>query len=89
MSYKIGIMGATGAVGREIIEVLHDRKFPVESLRLYASERSAGKTIETPFGEITIENAGSADYSELDIAFFAISGGWSKENAKKATDAGC
>lgn len=89
MSYKIGIMGATGAVGREIIEVLHDRNFPVESLRLYASERSAGKTIETPFGEITIENAGSADYSQLDIAFFAISGGWSKENARKATDAGC
>ncbi|SFM47433.1 aspartate-semialdehyde dehydrogenase [Methanolobus profundi] len=89
MSYKVGIMGATGAVGREIIDVLHNRNFPVEQLRLFASVRSAGKTMETPFGEITIENADLADYSELDIAFFAISGGWSQENAEKATSAGC
>jgi aspartate-semialdehyde dehydrogenase len=89
MSYKVGIMGATGAVGREIIEVLHDRNFPVEKLRLFASVRSAGKVMETPFGEITIENADEADYSEMDIAFFAISGGWSQENAEKATSAGC
>ena len=82
-------MGATGAVGREIIEVLHNRNFPVEQLRLFASVRSAGKKMETPFGEITIENADLADYSEIDIAFFAISGGWSKENADKATSAGC
>jgi len=89
MSYKIAIMGATGAVGREIIEVLSNRKFPVEELKLYASQRSAGKVMETPFGKITIEDAEMADYSELDIAFFAISGSWSKANAKKATDAGC
>lgn len=89
MSYKIAIMGATGAVGREIIEVLSNRKFPVEELKLYASHRSAGKVMETPFGKITIEDADTADYSELDIAFFAISGSWSKANAKKATDAGC
>jgi len=82
-------MGATGAVGREIIEVLHDRNFPVEELRLFASERSAGKIIDTPFGAITIENADMADYSQLNIAFFAISGDWSKENADKATSAGC
>lgn len=89
MSYKIAIMGATGAVGREIIEVLSNRKFPVEELKLYASHRSTGKVIETPFGKITIKDADTADYSELDIAFFAISGSWSKANAKKATDAGC
>jgi len=89
MSYKVGIMGATGAVGREIIEVLYERNFPVEELRLFASERSAGKTIDTPFGAITIENADMADYSQLNIAFFAISGDWSKENAEKATSAGC
>lgn len=89
MNYKVGIMGATGAVGREIIEVLYNRNFPVEQLRLYASVRSAGKTMETPFGTITIENADEADYSELDIAFFAISGGWSQDNALKATQAGC
>jgi len=89
MSYKVGIMGATGAVGREVIDVLHNRDFPVEKLRLYASSRSAGKVMGTPYGEITIENADEADYSELDIAFFAISGEWSKANAEKATSAGC
>ncbi len=89
MSYKVGIMGATGAVGREVIDVLHNRNFPVEKLRLYASSRSAGKVMETPYGAITIENTDEADYSELDIAFFAISGDWSRANAEKATSAGC
>lgn len=82
-------MGATGMVGRELTKVLFDRNFPLESLRLYASSRSVGKKIQTPLEEITIENANNVDYSKLDIAFFAIGGGWPKENAKKATDAGC
>jgi len=86
---KVGILGATGMVGKELIRVLFDRKFPMESLRLYASERSVGKKIETPFGKIAVENADTADYSQLDIAFFAIGGGWPKENATKATAAGC
>ncbi len=89
MSYNVAIMGATGAVGREIMEVLFDRKFPVKELTLFASHRSAGKTLETPFGNITIENSDNADYTNIDIAFFAISGSWSKANAQKATDAGC
>jgi aspartate-semialdehyde dehydrogenase len=86
---RIGIMGATGMVGKEILEVLADRNFPISSLRLYASERSVGKKIKTNKGTITVENADTADYSELDIAFFAIGGGWPNENAKKATKAGC
>ncbi len=86
---RVGILGATGLVGRELLKVLFDRKFPVKSLRLYASERSVGKIIETPLGDITIENADTANYSELDLAFFAIGGGWAKENANKATSAGC
>jgi aspartate-semialdehyde dehydrogenase len=86
---RIGIMGATGMVGKEIIEVLFDRKFPMSKLRLYASERSVGKKIKTTMGAILVENADKADYSELDVAFFAIGGGWPKENARKATNAGC
>ncbi len=76
-------------VGKELLKVLFDRKFPIESLRLYASERSVGKKIETPLGEITVELADGADYSQLDMAFFAIGGGWPKENAPKAIAAGC
>lgn len=86
---KVGIMGATGAVGREIIAVLKDRNFPVGTLRVFASSRSAGKQMDTPYGHLTIENSDECDYSELDVMFFAISGEWSKENAKKATDEGC
>ena len=86
---KVGIFGATGMVGKELLKVLFDRKFPIETLRLYASERSKGKKIKTPLGEITVENADNADYSQLDMAFFAIGGGWPKENAPKANAANC
>ena len=86
---KVGILGATGMVGKELLKVLFDRKFPIGELRLYASERSAGEKVRTELGELTIENANTADYSQLDIAFFAIGGGWPKENAPKAIEAGC
>ena len=86
---RVGIMGATGMVGKELLKVLFDRKFPIGTLKLYASERSVGKKIKTPLGEITVELADTADYSQLDIAFFAIGGGWPTENAPKAKAAGC
>jgi len=76
-------------VGKELLKVLFDRKFPIGTLKVYASERSVGKKIKTPLGELTVELADTADYKELDIAFFAIGGGWPKENAPKATEAGC
>jgi aspartate-semialdehyde dehydrogenase len=86
---RIGIMGVTGMVGKELLKVLFDRNFPIETLKVYASSRSVGKKVQTPLGELTVENADEADYSQLDIAFFAIGGGWPKENAPKATAAGC
>ena len=86
---RVGIFGATGAVGKEIIKVLFDRNFPIKELRLFASEKSVGKKVETPVGKISLENANTADYSKLDVAFFAIGGGWPKENAPRATKAGC
>jgi aspartate-semialdehyde dehydrogenase len=86
---RVGIMGATGVVGQNLIDVLHKRNFPLKTLRLYASERSVGKVLDTPFGSIIVENADQVDYSQLDIAFFAIGGGWPKENAPRAKAAGC
>ena len=86
---RIGILGVTGMVGKELLKVLFNRKFPIETLKVYASERSVGKKVQTPLGELTVENADEADYSQLDVAFFAIGGGWPKENAPKATEAGC
>jgi len=86
---KVGIFGITGAVGQELLETLQKRNFPVESLRVFASERSVGKTFESTYGKLTVENANTADFAEFDLGLFAIGGGWPKEYAKKATDAGC
>jgi len=86
---KVGIFGITGAVGQELLKVIQDRDFPVESLRAFASERSVGKEFDSRYGRLIVENANTADFSEFDLAFFAIGGGWPKENARKATDSGC
>lgn len=85
---KIGVFGGTGLVGREIITILAQSHFPVTDLEVYAG-RSAGNTIETPFGDKTVADAHLADYSSLDLAFFAINSQFSLENALKATEQGC
>lgn len=55
LSFQVGIVGATGAVGEEIVGCLEKRGFAVSELKLFASARSAGKVKETPMGEVTIE----------------------------------
>ena len=85
---NVGIFGATGEVGQEIINVLDNLQFPVDRLFLYAG-KSAGKSIKTFFGEIVVKKADTADYSRLDLAFWAIGGDWSKANWEKAKDSGC
>ena len=69
--YNVGILGATGAVGREMMKVLLERDFPIDELRLLASARSAGKTL--PFGDrqITIQEATEDSFSGLDIVLGA------------------
>ena len=86
---RVGIFGATGMVGTEIIKVLENLEFPLTKLHLYASSKSCGKIIETKFGKITVENVDTADYNELDIAFWAIGGSWPKENLEKAQKSNC
>ena len=54
--YNVAILGATGAVGMEMLKVLQERDFPIQELRLLASSRSAGKVIETEkYGSVTIQ----------------------------------
>ena len=53
--HSVAIVGATGAVGIEMVKVLHNRRFPVATLKLLASARSASKKVTTPYGEKTIE----------------------------------
>ena len=69
--YRIGIMGATGAVGQEMIKVLGERNFPVEELRCLASSRSAGKVLSTPFGDVTVVETAADAFTGLDIVLGA------------------
>ncbi|MDD6920193.1 MAG: aspartate-semialdehyde dehydrogenase [Eubacteriales bacterium] len=71
MKYNLAILGATGAVGMEMINILAERNFPVDELRLLASSRSAGKKIDTPFGEITVIEATSNAFEGIDIVLGA------------------
>jgi aspartate-semialdehyde dehydrogenase len=68
--------------------LLAERNFPVETLRLFASARSAGRTIETAFGEVTVEDASAADYTGLDVVLFSAGGATSTELAPKVAASG-
>jgi aspartate-semialdehyde dehydrogenase len=88
MSVNTAIVGATGAVGREMLATLERRSFPVGSLRLIASERSAGSNVETMWGKVVVEDLASADPSGLDLALFSAGGDRSREHARRFVDAG-
>ena len=85
---NIGIVGATGLVGEMMRQLLMERNFPLASLRLFASERSAGKTIDFRGRSITVEDAATADYTGLDIVFFSAGGSTSEHLAPKVAAAG-
>ncbi|MBC3991880.1 aspartate-semialdehyde dehydrogenase [Streptomyces sp. AC563] len=85
---RIGIVGATGQVGGVMLGILAERGFPVEQLRLFASARSAGRTLPWQDTEITVEDAATADYSGLDIVLFSAGGATSKALAPKVAAAG-
>ncbi|AYV27757.1 Aspartate-semialdehyde dehydrogenase [Streptomyces sp. ADI95-16] len=85
---RVGIVGATGQVGGVMRGILAERKFPVDELRLFASARSAGSTLEWEGREITIEDASAADYSGLDIVLFSAGGATSRALAEKVASQG-
>ena len=81
---QVGIVGATGAVGLELVQVLKDRRFPVtpDTLHLFASERSKGKQIDTAFGALEVEEFSLEAARKMDILFLAVSGSFAKEYAR-------
>lgn len=85
---RIGIVGATGQVGGVVRGVLAERKFPVDQLRLFASARSAGSTLPWDGTEITVEDAGTADFTGLDIVIFSAGGATSRALAEKVAAQG-
>jgi len=87
--YVVAVVGATGAVGREMVDILTERKFPVSTLRLFASERSAGSTIDYKGDEITVELLTDSVFKGIDIALFSAGGSISKEFAPIAAKVGC
>ncbi len=88
MSYVVGIVGATGLVGGLMRSILEERNFPIASLRLFASARSAGTRTRWKDADIIVENAETADYAGLDLVFFSAGGATSKQLAPKVAAAG-
>ncbi|MFN2509345.1 MAG: aspartate-semialdehyde dehydrogenase [Chthoniobacterales bacterium] len=78
-SYKVAIVGATGAVGAELLDVLERRAFPVRKLRLLASARSAGKTLRFRAEDIPVEQLSDDSFAGIDVAFFSAGGDISRK----------
>ncbi len=87
--YIVAVVGATGAVGNEMIATLEQREFPVESLRLFASERSKGKSLEYQNRAVPVEVLTDKVFDGIDIALFSAGGDRSREFAPAAARAGC
>ena len=85
----VAVVGATGLVGRTMIAVLLERSFPIGTLRLLASARSAGTTVTVNGTEITVEEATPDSFEGIDIALFSAGGGTSKALAPEAAKRGC
>ncbi len=98
--YNVGVVGATGLVGREMVRMLEKQNFPVANLRLFASERSRGKTLKFKGKEIVVEQLTPSSFkvsssgekpslqARLDIALFSAGGSISKEYAPLAAQEG-
>ena len=87
--YNIAVVGATGNVGREILQILEQRKFPIDNIYLLASSRSKGKKIEFKEQEIVVEDLADFDFSKVHIGLFSPGGTVSAEYAPKAAKKGC
>ena len=84
----VAIVGATGAVGAEMIRCLEERNYPVGQLTLLASARSAGKKLKFKGEDVVIKELTKDSFKGIDVALFSAGGGISKEFARPAVDAG-
>jgi aspartate-semialdehyde dehydrogenase len=86
--YHIAVVGATGAVGAELLRVLERRNFPVSNLRALASARSAGKEVQFTNKAIMVEELGENSFDNIDIAFFSAGGETSRKFVPTARKGG-
>jgi aspartate-semialdehyde dehydrogenase len=87
-SYKVAMVGATGAVGETLLAILAEREFPISELVPLASERSAGEKITFDGKQVVVRNLADYDFDGVDIAFFSAGGSVSREHAPRAAAAG-
>ena len=87
-TFTVAVVGATGAVGQTMLAILQERRFPVGTLHVLASERSAGEQIEYVGRMITVQDLAGFDPSGIDFALFSAGGSISKEYAPKFVAAG-
>ena len=87
-SYKVAMVGATGAVGETLLAILAERDFPVSELVPLASERSAGGKLTFAGKELVVQLLDTYDFAGVDIAFFSAGGSVSREHAPRAAAAG-
>ena len=87
--YVVAVVGATGAVGEEMVKTLEQRDFPIQKLRLFASERSEGKLLEFEDEEIRVESLNERSFEGIDIALFSAGAERSKTWAPVAAHSGC
>jgi aspartate-semialdehyde dehydrogenase len=89
MKVSVGVVGASGAVGQEIIGVMDNRDFPASTVKLFSSSSSAGSKVATEkFGELIMEEFNFEEASKLDICLLAVGGDFSLKWAEKLADAG-
>lgn len=86
---RVGVVGATGAVGREMLKTLEQREFPATSVRALASSRSAGQEIEFKGGRLVVEELDENSFMDLDLALFSAGGSISEKFAPVAVSSGC
>ena len=89
MALKVAIVGATGNVGREMLDILDERKFPADKVFALASSRSKGDTIQFGNKELIVEDLSEFDFSNADIALFSAGGEISGEFAPLAAEKNC
>ncbi|MBC8287714.1 MAG: aspartate-semialdehyde dehydrogenase [Nitrospinae bacterium] len=88
-AYNIAIAGATGAVGRKMLEILEERKFPVASLKVLASARSVGQALSFNRNSLAVEELNENSFEGMDIALFSAGAGVSHQFAPSAVKSGC
>ena len=88
MGYRVAVVGATGNVGREMLNILEEVKFPVEKIHAIASRKSIGQLVSFGDQNIACEDVEQFDFSKVDVVLMSVSGSFSKEWAPKIGAAG-